>query len=247
VAISGITPYSGMGIYWYDTPKSYTIGGTPYDFSVVISGNQGTAEEIYEFVQWRLRYSGDINDGVSTRIGKTTKSLLQFVGDTLYCLQDDYGSGVYISNFQTGDTNRLVFIDNAGSAISYPYTAILTLNFGANLVADTAAVYRVFFTNDDIGLNLGYDFGTANAITVNDNDSVQMSGIVNGNSTIARTYNYDGNVQRGPTSSGTVAPITAVAIGLSTGQYVSATTNIARSTSNSISLVAPLERNYQNP
>ena len=59
------------------------------------------------------------------------------------------------------------------------------------------------------------------------------------------TFDYDGNVQGGRTA-GTDAAITAVAIGLSTGQYVSATGTIARSTANSISLVAALERNYEN-
>jgi hypothetical protein len=58
------------------------------------------------------------------------------------------------------------------------------------------------------------------------------------------SYDYDGNVQRGAASAAKDAPITAVAIGLSTGQYVSATGTIARSKANSISLVAPLERNY---
>ena len=44
-----------------------------------------------------------------------------------------------------------------------------------------------------------------------------------------------------------VPAITAVAIGLSKGQYVRATGSIARSKANSIALVAPLERNYANP
>jgi hypothetical protein len=38
-----------------------------------------------------------------------------------------------------------------------------------------------------------------------------------------------------------------VGIGLATGQYVKATGTIARSTSNSVTLTAPFERNYANP
>ena len=126
-------------------------------------------------------------------------------------------------------------------------TASLLLEFGANLVNDSDAVYRVFFTNDDAGDNLGNDFGTANAVLVDNASGVDMAGTVGGASSATLTFDYDGNVQRGAASAGVDAPITVVAIGLSTGQYVSATGTIARSTSNVVSLVAPLERNYVNP
>jgi len=74
-----------------------------------------------------------------------------------------------------------------------------------------------------------------------------MSGSVGGNSSLTFTYDYDANVQRGSASAGDDAPITVIGIGLSTGQYVSATGTIARSTSNVVSLVSALERNYINP
>ena len=57
------------------------------------------------------------------------------------------------------------------------------------------------------------------------------------------TFNYDSNVQGGRTA-GTDANVTAVAIGKSTGQFVSQTGTITRSTANSISLASALERNY---
>jgi hypothetical protein len=129
--------------------------------------------------------------------------------------------------------------------IQYPYTAILTLNFGQNLQDDADAIYRVFFTNDDAGDNSGFDFGTKDAILVNDADSNPMSGTVSSNASVQLTYDYDGNIQRGAASAATNAPVTAVAIGLGTAQYVIATGTIQRSISNSISLVAPLERNYE--
>ena len=59
-------------------------------------------------------------------------------------------------------------------------------------------------------------------------------------------FDYDNNTQGGRTAN-TDADVTIVAIGLTTGQYVSTTSTIGRSKENSISLVAPLERNYQNP
>ena len=129
--------------------------------------------------------------------------------------------------------------------IQYPYTALLTLNFGQNLQDDADAIYRVFFTNDDAGDNAGADFGTKDAILVEDASSVAMSGTIASAASVQLTYDYDGNIQRGAASAATNAPITAVAIGLGTAQYVIATGTITRSISNSISLVAPLERNYE--
>lgn len=235
-------PYSGMSITYYGTDQNRTIGAGSYPYRVIINGNNATAEKIYEFVQWSLTKNSDIDAGAGSVIGKTADSLLTFVGDALVT-----SAGVYIDNFNALDTNRITFTDKNSVARTFPYVANLTINFGPNLVADAAAVYKVFFTNDDAGDNTGRDFGTANAIVVNNASAVPMSGSVSGQSSISLTYDYDGNVQRGNASAATNAPITVVAIGLSTGQYVSATGTISRSTANSISLVASLERNYQNP
>ena len=128
--------------------------------------------------------------------------------------------------------------------LTFPFVAILTLNFSATLVNDSDPIYRVFFTNDLAADSpAGNDYGTPNAIIVNDADDVPMAGAVTALE-IQRSYAYDENVQRGAGSAGKDAPITAVAIGLENAQYISATTTIARNISNSVTLVAPLERNY---
>lgn len=245
-AVGTTSPYTGMSITWYASASGINIGGNVRNFHVIIDGNDGTAEQIYEFVQRELRQNADIDDGAGSKVGKVSDSLLQFVGDTLKTKQVTEG-GVYIKNYQSIDVNRLVFVDDTGAERTYPYVAVLTIQFGDNLIADANAVYRVFFTNDDAGNNAGYDYGTANAITVNSNEGTPMFGNVSGGSSVQLTFDYDGNVQRGAASAGTDAPITAVALGLSTAQPVRATGTISRSTANSVSLVAPLERNYSNP
>jgi hypothetical protein len=73
-----------------------------------------------------------------------------------------------------------------------------------------------------------------------------MSGSISAQSSIQKSFNYDGNVQGGRTA-GTTPSVTVVALGLSTGQYVRAVGTIARSITNTVTLVAPLERNYLNP
>jgi len=235
----------GVTITWYAAAQTRDIGGTNRNFHVIIDGNSKTAEEIYEAVQSALRKATDIDAGAGTKTGKITNQLLQFVGDTLKTRLDSTG-GVYIDNFLNADTNRIVFVDDTGTERTFPYVAVLTINFGDNLVNDTEAEYVVFFTNDDAGNNAGADYGTASAIIVQDADAAAMAGAVNAQSSIQHTFDYDANVQRGAASAGVDAPITVVAIGLGTAQFVKATGTISRSTANSVSLVASLERNYQN-
>ena len=246
--VADVAPYDGMALTWYAAAQERTIGGVAYNFHVVIDANGGTLEQVYEFVQFELRQGAsiDIDAGAGTKRGKVTPSLVRFVGDTLYCNSYTTG-GVVIDDVQTTDKNRLWFVDDLVAAVRYPYTAVLTLNFGDNLKNDADAVYRVYFTNDDAAdAPNGYDFGTANAITAKDDTGTDMASTVSGGSSVALTFAYDTNVQRGAGSEGEDAPITVVAIGLETGQYVKATGTITRSTANVVSLVAPLERNYAN-
>ena len=237
--LDGVVDAYGVTIQWYVGTQQRLIGATNRDFHVIINGNNRTAEEIYMAVQSLLRKTADIDDGSGTKTGKITNDLLQFVGDTLKTKADSTG-GVYIDNFQTADTNRLVFTDDTGTERTFPYVASLTINFGPNLVSDTNAIYKVFFTTNPAG-----NFGTSNAVIVDNAAGTDISGSVSGSASVQWSFDYDGNTQGGRTA-GTDAAITAVAIGLNTGQYVSATETIRKSTSNSISLVAPLERNYQN-
>jgi hypothetical protein len=239
--VSGSSPYNSIDVTFYETDQDISIGGTEYPFRIIIDGNNATAEQIYEKVQYLLRQTTDIDEGTGDVKGNTADSLLTFVGDTLLTSR-----GVYINGFNSNDTNRIQFTDFNGVVRTYPFVATLTINFNENLIADTNAVYKVFFTNDDAGSNLGYDFGTANAIVVNDASLNPMSGNVSGNSTLSFTFAYDSNIQRGAGSAGTDAPITVVGIGLQTSQYVKATGTIQRSTSNTVSLAGSLERNYQN-
>lgn len=238
-------PYTGMSITYYATPQSRDIGGTSYNFGVIIDGYEGTAEEIYEFVQYKLRQNSDINEEATEVIGKTADSLLQFVGDNLSTLSVTNpaggGTGVFIDNYQVVDINRLTFTDNTETERTFPFVAALTINFGDNLVNDAAAKYWIYFTTTPDG----YDFGEADGLLVQDGDDADMTGDIDGNSSIQKSFAYDTNEQGGRTA-GTNANITAVGIGLSTGQYVKATGTIARSTSNVVSLVAALERNYLN-
>ena len=229
VTIANDAPYTGMSITYGATTR--TIGGVSYNFNIVVDGNGGTTQQIYEFVQYSLRQATDIDAGAGTQVGQLADSLMSFAGDTLKTT-----TGVAIDDSQASDRNNLVFTDTGGTERSFPFLSTGTLSFNPNLVNDSATIYRTFFTSG---------FGTGSAIIVQDNSGTGISGNLGGASSVDFDFDYDGNTQGGRTA-GTDANITVVAIGLDTAQYVSATATITRSTGQNISLVAPLERNFDN-
>lgn len=219
----------GVSVTYYGTDQTRNIGGTSYNFNVIIDGNNKTAEEIYEAIQSLLRKDADIDSGAGTVTGKTTPSLLRFVGDTLVT-----STGVFIDNYNANDINRIEFFDTSGTKRTFPFVASGSIAFNANLVDDGFAIYKMYYTSS---------FGTDSAELVLDNGDAVIQGVVSGSS-VSFTYDYDGDTSGG--GAGVDKDVTVVAIGLNTAQYVLAEGTITRSNANSISLVSALERNYNN-
>tara|TARA_R110000803_G_scaffold54040_2_gene110615 strand:- start:5997 stop:7439 length:1443 start_codon:yes stop_codon:yes gene_type:complete len=256
--ITTTTPYTGMSISYFTSSFQRTIGGTARDFKVLIDGNSGTKQQIYEFVQKQLRsgsgYDIDSGDNFANVTGSVAEELLQFVGDTLKTkFQSSVGGdagitgGVYIDNFLAIDTNNLTFVDDTDTERTFPFVAAGTILFNTNLQNDGDSIYKLFFTNDDAGDNTGRDFGTQNALIIESNNGDPITGSVATSASRAFDYDYDGNIQRGSDSSGSDVPFTGVALGLGTAQYVVTTGTWTRSTANAVNFVAALERNYSNP
>ena len=228
-AIQNDEPYASMTITYGAITRDFN-GSTDFSFDVLINGNNGTAEEIYEFVQYSLRLGTDIDaDATGNEIGNLANSLVNFVGNDLKTT-----TGVYIDGFLPDDTNRLIFTDTGNVERAFPFLASGNLLANANLVGDGDAIYRMFFANT---------FGTVNATLVEDAAGNPISGDFAGNESIGFDFDYAGNNQQGrPANSET--EVIVVAIGLNSAQYVSAPATIVRASGQNISLVSPLERNY---
>ena len=224
------------------------------DADTNVAGNVSGANRlrtIYQSVQFQLRQNEDIDatlpsspDGDVT--GKTADELLSFVGPTLVTAQ-----GVYIDSFNSQDNNDISLTatnnaDGTSTSVAFDFKAQITLNFGQNLLDDSDAKYFLFFDNAG-----GNAFGTSNAIIVNDAEDpvapisgdVSEAALAEPFTSVTRSFDYTGNEQGGRTAD-TDADVVGVAIGLQTGQYVSATGTIERNTTNAISLIAAFERNY---
>lgn len=228
-------PYTGINITYYSSGVERTIGTGTYLFNKIINGYSADKQNIYEKIQYLLRQNSDIDAGTGLVSGKLTSELLEFVGDTLITRD-----GVFIDNIKSSDINSITFTDISGITRNYPYTSAGTISFNENLKNDASSKYWMYYASVPSG-----DFGTADAVLVQDSSSLFITGLVSGRSSIDFTFNYDSNNQGGRTA-GTDANIVMVGIGLSGAQYVSATSTIARSTSNNISLISVLERNYSN-
>jgi hypothetical protein len=231
-------PYTGIDITYYGSDQNKTIGASSYPFRKIIDGNNATLEQIYTKIQYQLRQDADIDEGAGNVNGKTENSLCYFVGDTLYTTQ-----GVFIENIQAADLNRVIFLDQNSVQRTYPYSSAGSLAFNSFLSQGSTGYYRMYFANDDAGDNTGRDYGTATAITVNDKDSNPIAGTISSGS-IAFTYDYDGNVQRGAASAGDDAPIVVVAGNKGIAKPVVATGTISRAKGITISLVAEQDRAY---
>jgi len=114
----------------------------------------------------------------------------------------------------------------------------------------TVAVTRVDDkppSNESAGNSVSLDKNPINspdAIIVKDNSGTDITGVISSGSTTF-DFDYDGNVQGGRTAT-TDAAVLIRAIGLSTAQFVETSGTISRATGQLFTLVASLERNYEN-
>lgn len=237
------------------------IGTGYYAFNRIITGNNGTDREIYDWAQRNLRKSTDINADDSTTenqrsglvmYGTLAELLVEYVGDTLKTK-----GGVYISGFNSDSTNNIIFrditVDSGGvdedtylptvsTELWYPYVSTGNLVFSSNLTdeSDADTLYTMYFAN--AGGNL---FDSANAIIVKDNSNTDIKGQITASS-IGWTFDYDNNAQGGRTPA-TDAAVVVVAQGLEGATWVLVNYTITRSAGQTITINADDERNYANP
>ena len=221
-------PYNGITVSYYSTNQNRSIGGTNYPFRIIVDGNGATLEQIYTKIQYLLRQTSDINTAgdAGSVTGKTSASLLSFVGDTLVT-----STGVYIDDIQSADSNRIEFYDQNGVKRTNPYTAAGALSFNAALVG-AGSSYRLFFSAD---------YGTASAVTVKNASGVDIAGIISA-SPIPFDFDYDGDTLGG--TAGTDKAVTLIGIKPGSGKFAVATGTLTRSKAISLSLVGEADRAY---
>lgn len=157
--IDTLAPYTGMSITYYSSAQSsgslFTsdLNGGPYNFGITIDANNGSTQQVYEFVQRQLRLTTDIDSDADDKVGQLQDALLEFVGSNLQTLNasnpDGGGTGVAIINSNSNDTNNLTMRDNTETSRTFPFVSAGSINFNTNLQNDSDAIYRMFFTKTE--------------------------------------------------------------------------------------------------
>ena len=229
--ITGSSPWNGMSITFHSTPQARAglVGGS-FNFGIIIDGNNGTAQEIYEFVQWSLRQLTDIDADADTAIGRTVDGLMRFVGDSLEIGSTDGGlsfpsnpdgggSGVYVDSVNAVDANNVSFFDNTGTQRFNPETIAVTLDFNQTLIDDTVAEGDLFYDRtirtsvSDLVVNSGGTItsggGNLPALDVGDGAYIRLVGLTGGDEPMNGVYQV---VTETSTSSWTVVRYDGAAI-----------------------------------
>lgn len=141
-ALGGTSSGTGVGddtgvTDWTAYAGERSVDGTYYAYNIIIDGNSGSKQQIWEYHQYQLRQTSDIDLHASlTQRGDTATALLTWSGSTLAT-----ATGVYIDNFLVAEGPDYVFTDVGGVGRTITDTVILQ---AANLIDDTRVrVYNV--------------------------------------------------------------------------------------------------------
>ena len=234
--------YDAITVDYFSTGQLTDINNPSDDFpfSIIVNGGGATLKQIYTKLQYLLRQDADINGAGDAGVvnGKTANLLAEFVGSTLECKQ-----GVFISNFDVNELNSVTFIDDNGVSRAFDFASAGTLTFNSFLTQGGTGYFTMFITDSVTGAD---DYGTGNAIIVDDKDGADITGTITAGS-IPFSFAYDTNVQGGRsdfTENGGQVPVTVVAGNKGVAKPVVATGTITKAKGITISLVAEQDRAY---
>lgn len=202
---TAVDAYTGLSIQWYAAAQSASLGSNgPYNFHVLIVGNNKTYSEIYSWVQRQLRKTSDIDaDGTNAKNGNVTPALVRMDGTTLKTIYQTAG-GVHITTPNAGSLNNISEQDDTQAYRTYPLSVTVECEFDSYLTGDADSYFWVFATAD---------YGTPGATPLLDSSSAQMKGAATSNTSFAYTYSTD-------------VPLTGVALGKAEAKIATVTTTL---------------------
>lgn len=155
--IDANTPYTGMSLTLFSTAQSRggLVGG-PYNFGMIMDGNNGTNIECFEWLQRQLRKLTDIDAGAGVNIGRALGLMARFNGDTAEFGSGDGGltfptnpegggSGLFIDNLNAASDNDTQFWDNTGALRSKPESIAVTHDINQVAIDDGVFELSMYF------------------------------------------------------------------------------------------------------
>ena len=234
VTVLGFDANDTNNLFFFDNT------GTQYNYPFVAAGNilvnanavadTGPAEYVMYFEY-------------TERFTETDIAVTASAGATMTLT--NAGSFDFTTEFTNGDFIKLEGFTNPENDGSYEVTDIgitsttldLTKRFNSDSPIDETAGASVSIDKNPIDSD--------DAIVVNNNAGSPITGTISG-TTIPFDFDYDNNVQGGRTAA-TPAAIIVRVLGTDVAVNAEAGSTITRATGLSVSVTAPLERNYLNP
>jgi hypothetical protein len=209
----------------------FVAAGTINFNANLVSDSMGMFWMFFEYTE---RFTG----AITLTAGSPVESAVLDMPSTDLVAELTPGDYIALDGFVNENNNGVYVVDSFNAGVS-PQTINVTKWDQETLTTETSPGTATLDKNP---------INSPDAIIVNSATTfspLPITGMISG-PTQAFDFDYDGNVQGGRTS-GTDANILLRAIGLETAQFVEATGVIGRSTGQSFTLTAGLERNYSNP
>lgn len=194
---SQIAPWTGMTLEKLATPQVETgFNESDGSFSWVLNNTAGgTLNQCVAFLDALAQTDDDIDSGFETVTqGQRYSTWYSYnaAGKVVTRSGRGDGLGLFIENLPEADRQSIVFTDDSAATKTFPFNVQVDIAVGADAVLDVLAWYHLFFL-DGPGAN---DFNTANALTVEDKDGVEVKGNVSTDavgSTVSFSFDYDGD------------------------------------------------------
>ncbi len=217
-----------------DTGITRSINSVVYPFHWRLFANSGTLAQVFQFLQRESRRATDIDGGNGVQRGDITDLLMTFISPNGVTID------LFPDNLSTSELNNVTYEDVSDDARNNAFLVGITFDVNANIISSVNKRLVAYFTSVPSG-----DFGTNDAIIVDDASSVDMDyTVITGD--VETTFDYTNNAQGGRTPD-TNAAITVVALGDDLAQHILTTTTITKVNSVVVSVQPALERNYSNP
>lgn len=235
---------SGVTVLGFDANDTNNLfffdnAGTQYNYPFVAAGNilvnqnavddSGPAEYVMYF-EYTERFTN--TDFAVTASAGATMTLTN-TGSVDFTTEFANGDFIKLSGFTNPENDGQYEVTDAGITST---TLDVTKRFNSDGPIDETAGATVSIDKNPIDSD--------DAIVVNDNSGTPITGTIGG-TTIPFDFDYDNNVQGGRTS-GTTAVVIVRVLGTDVAVNAEGGSSITRATGLSISVTAPLERNYLN-
>ena len=234
VTVLGFDANDTNNLFFFDNT------GTQYSYPFVAAGNilvnqnavddNGPAEYVMYF-EYTERFT-NVGFGLSSTTGSVSTLDSSTTNLTTELTLGDF---IKLDGFTNEENNGYWEVTGAPAGAG-PYTAEITKRFNDEAPIDEAAGATVSLSKNPID--------TDDAIIVDNNSGTPITGTIGG-LTIPFDFDYDNNVQGGRTSN-TPANVVVRVLGTDVAVNAEGSSTITRATGLSISVTAPLERNYLN-